>query len=489
MNIFSRDWFIAYQQSFKQLSRTRQVLVVLGVIVIIAGILWFLFGRSNGGQETQVVTFGNLTQTVSVTGVVKPVTDVSLSFEHSGKIVAAPGKVGDPVAQGTLLVALDTGTLQADLQAALADLASRRAEASNTSVNLEEIKNQQEALVKNAYRTLLSDDLTVVPQSTSYDVTPPIVTGLYNGSEGVYKIRVIQEAQGNAEYELRTFDLETTPPVEILDSEPTALGTRGLFISFPDDIAAYRDTIWYVTIPNTKSSSYLSNYNAYQQARRTADREIAAAEAQIAKRSSGLTVAEANIERAEAEVARIQKQIAERRLVSPISGIITTHEARVGEIVTAGTELVAVISNEAFQIEANIPEINIGNVVIGNSVALTFDALPGEKFTGKVVSIEPSENLVDGVVNYKIKIALDETDPRLKSGLTANLVISTATKPNVLMISEGALYFEADQAFVDKQLANGGQEKTNVTIGLRGDEGMVEVLSGLATGDVVFLQK
>ncbi len=485
MNIFTRDRFLAYWRSFRRLSTARQVVLAALVVVAVGGGLWFAFGGASVSGEAQVVKQGDLTQTVSVTGVVKPVTEVSLSFEQSGKIVAAPGKVGDRVAPGTLLVALDTGTLQADLQAARADLSSREAESANTSVNVEEVKNQQAALVENAYRTLLSDDLIAVPQSASYAVTPPVITGLYDGKEGSYKIRILAKLAGSNDYELRTFDLESTGPVEILDSEPTALGTRGLFISFPDDLSLYRETIWYVTIPNPKSSSYLANYNAYQQAKRTADREIATAEAEVAKRSSGLTVSEANIERAEANVNRIQKEIVERRLISPIAGLITNHEARVGEIVTAGSELVSVISSEAFQIEANIPEINIGNVLLGNVVTITFDALPGEKFNGKVISIEPGENLVDGVVNYKIKVALDITDPRLKSGLTANLTIATATKPNVIMVSEGVLYFEDNQAFVDKQLANSKEEKTKVTIGLRGDGGMIEVVSGLKAGETV----
>jgi type IV secretory pathway VirB9-like protein len=64
------------------------------------------------------------------------------------------------------------------------------------------------------------------------------------------------------------------------------------------------------------------------------------------------------------------------------------------------------------------------------------DAFPGEKFSGTVSYIDPGETLLDGVVNYKVTIAINKSDKTslIKSGLTTNLEIITNTKSGVLRV-------------------------------------------------------
>ena len=72
-----------------------------------------------------------------------------------------------------------------------------------------------------------------------------------------------------------------------------------------------------------------------------------------------------------------------------------------------------------------IPETDIGKVAMGDAVSMTLDAFSGETFTGTVFYIDPAETILQGVVDYKVKVSFNKPDTRLKSGLTANLDIQT----------------------------------------------------------------
>jgi multidrug efflux pump subunit AcrA (membrane-fusion protein) len=141
-------------------------------------------------------------------------------------------------------------------------------------------------------------------------------------------------------------------------------------------------------------------------------------------------------------------------------------------------------SEGRLEIEANVPEVDIGKVAAGNIVRITIDAFPNETFTGKVRYIDPAETVVDGVTNFKIKVDFDTVDKRLKSGLTANLTIETLKKDNVVILPLYAISENASGTFVQKREG----DKTilvPVTIGLRGYDGKVEILSGVQAGEVV----
>jgi multidrug efflux pump subunit AcrA (membrane-fusion protein) len=123
-------------------------------------------------------------------------------------------------------------------------------------------------------------------------------------------------------------------------------------------------------------------------------------------------------------------------------------------------------------------------VNVNDPVNMTFDAFPGETFTGKVFFIDPAETIVSGVVDYKIKVSFDKIDPRIKSGLTANLEINTQKKDGVLVLPQFAILQTDTGSFV-KEVKNGAVVQMPVTLGIRDDQGNVEVVSGVSEGDQV----
>ncbi|OGC84924.1 MAG: hypothetical protein A3C88_01870 [Candidatus Yanofskybacteria bacterium RIFCSPHIGHO2_02_FULL_50_12] len=432
---------------------TGKPVVYIGVAVLAGLGAWFYFSNGEVPVETLVVEQGTFLQQVSVSGKVVAAQEVDLAFSETGRVEALNVRVGDRVAAGKTLATLGISVLAAELRTAQADL--------------DKVQKEQDELVASAYRTLLSDDLAAVPSSSSDDATAPAITGIYDGAEGTYRARITKK-ENSSDYELRVFQLETVGLVEVLDNEPTALGTRGLFISFPDGQAAYENTIWYITIPNTKSSSYLANYNAYQETLRTREKAIA---------------------NAEAEVQRIQTEINEHVLRAPFVGIITVVDTEVGATAAVNEPVISLIGDDTLQIESFVPEINLSLVWPGASSAVTLDAYgSGVLFDAVVVSVDPAETVRDGVSTYRAILEFVAEDERIRSGMTANVVITADRRDNIISIPQRAVTSRDGKDFV-RVMEGETMKEREVETGAVSSIGSIEIISGLSPGEVVVLSE
>jgi len=121
---------------------------------------------------------------------------------------------------------------------------------------------------------------------------------------------------------------------------------------------------------------------------------------------------------------------------------------------------------------------------VSQSAKLTFDALPDDSFEGDVVSIEPSATVVQDVVDFVVKLSLAKNDLRLKDGMSADVDISINKKENVISIPQRAVQDSGGKKTV-QILENGKPVDHEVKLGLEGDGGLVEILSGLNEGYLV----
>lgn len=471
--------------TLKTLKR-KQIMWGAGVLIILIA-LYFVFGRNgNANNNTLIIQRGDFLKEVSVSGKVVAAESVNLSFAETGRVTSVNTTVGARVVQGQILASLTTGTLFSQLQAAKANLAEQESESASTETSLEKIENEQNTLVKNAYQKLLSNDLAAVPAADSNTATPPEISGLYTGAEGRYKV-IFQKPTSQLDYEIFVFDVEKNGPTKVLENEPTPLGTKGLYISFPDNLSSYKNTIWYVTIPNTKSTTYLEAYQNYQEAKRTSERTIETARARLAVGSNGISAAQASIESARAEVNRIQAEISERTIFAPFTGIITKVDAKVGEVSNANTEVISMISDNTLQIESFVPEINLPFIKVGDVAVVTLDAYGDEvPFEAKVVFIDPAETIKDGVSTYRAKLEFTQNDTRIRSGMTANVLITSEKKPNVIVVPQKAVTSKNGKKTITL-LVNGQNIEQEITTGSVSSYGEIEITSGLSEGDVVVL--
>ncbi len=236
----------------------------------------------------------------------------------------------------------------------------------------------------------------------------------------------------------------------------------------------------------------ITNQNAIQGAQanfNNAQDDVKAEQAQLKLKQAGPTkeeieTQEAQVKEALAQVESANSELSKTILLSPINGIVTKQDAKLGEIVAANETLVSVIAQNNLEIETNVPEVDIGKIKLSDPVEITLDAFPNEKFSGTVSSIEPGETIVDGVVNFKVSIAFKASDSRFKTGLTANLAIQTLKKTHVLALPQFAI-IENDKGTFVKKVTEDRTQEIPIRLGVRGKDGNIEILSGLNEGDSV----
>jgi len=195
----------------------------------------------------------------------------------------------------------------------------------------------------------------------------------------------------------------------------------------------------------------------------------------------------AMIEQAKADIEAQTSKINEAILTSPMDGSIISTNSEVGEIAKPETIIVSIISDEKLQIDVDVAETTIANVKVGQPVKITLDAFDdATEWAGTVSEIDSAETIKGGAVYYKTTVSFDKEDSRIRSGMTANIWIKTATSENALSVPASALQKNNNKNIV--KILQGDQilEKEVVT-GLKNDAGMIEIISGLSQDDQIII--
>jgi RND family efflux transporter MFP subunit len=469
---------------------------------LIGGALLLVVGIASAGGEDyaniETVQRQTLLKTIAASGTVVSSTDLSLSFESSRVIESVRVSVGSRVKKGDILSTQKAGNERASYNAARGSLLAAEARyqkvlegSSNEEIalakaKLETTKKVQDGLVENARRKLLSEGLIAEPRSSAVDVIPT-VQGIYIGSEGEYRIssNII-----NGFY-ITYSGLESGRADIVRSTDSARLGTKGLSLKFSDTDAIGNDMNWIVKIPNTTSSAYTENKNAYDAAIAARDAAIAVAQAELdlkraTARQSEIDAALADIVSARAQVEQAQATLEKTILRAPADGTITAVKVKVGEVPAAYEEAFVLQDVSNLYLEALVNESNVSLLREGQGVTVTLDAFGSSKtYTATLSSIDPAATITDGVVNYKVKALLGSSE-EIRPGMTANMLILARETPGALVIPGRALKKTNGVYSVELLPPNRGEPKTQtVTIGLRGDGDLVEILSGLAEGDRV----
>lgn len=293
--------------------------------------------------------------------------------------------------------------------------------------------------------------------------------------------------------------LEAVPVISTLTStETTNLNTEKTNVNAEIiNISGKQYTILVQKSTNQSSiSSAEAQVNAVKNSLATADVELAllkagssqeqivAQEAQVKQAEANILVQKAKIKQAEANAQNIQAQLAKTVLHSPISGVVTRQDAKIGEIASAGVSIISIISDKQFEIESNIPEADIVKIKIGNEVKLTLDAYGDDLvFAARVISINPAETFVEGVPTYKTTLQFIEEDGRIKSGMTANMDILTEKREQVITAPQRAVFTKEGKKFVRILDNSGSILEREVKTGIRGSNGNMEIIDGLTEGE------
>lgn len=227
------------------------------------------------------------------------------------------------------------------------------------------------------------------------------------------------------------------------------------------------------------------------------DLDIEIAEQKVKSAKLAIESAENKVWSSWLDYNQAKEEANKREVTAPINGTVIALNVKVGDSVgsvsgatgdnqttsSSNSSLITIANLEKFKANIALSEIDVTKVKIGQSATLTFDAIEDFTLTGKVVEIDASGTVTQGVVSFNVKIAFDTKDGRIKPGMTVSASIVTKRKDNVLLVPNAAVKTEGGQTFVEV-LQNGTPQSVSVKVGLS-NEVSTEIISGLQEGDKV----
>lgn len=342
-------------------------------------------------------------------------------------------------------------------------------------------------------------------------------------SDGVTKVTAAQSAYSQARLTAAGPDIDqaTTDTIDALDITKTALKNLSSLFDYvilnPSLLQSELDTLKTTinterTTTDASSNTVSGSAQAVSAARISDDTKVAAAKNAVTAAEKNLAKAQAdlNLKQAPARIedialyqARVRQSEADLRLAqdrftetilrAPIGGVITEVNGNPGEQTSLSAPVIKMLATKTYEIEVDIPESDIAKVTVGNQTDITLDAFADENiFKGTVTTINPAQTEIQDVIYYRVTVSFNDQQPpditplvsQVKPGMTANVTIETNRKESVLVIPSRAIKEQSGQKIVSV-LTNGQPVEKTVTVGLRGDEGLVEIQSGLQAGDAV----
>lgn len=496
---------------------------VLGVAV------WAIFFRGGEKLAYEVITVkkGDLVQEVSVTGKIKPAQAVDLQFESAGRIASINYKVGNKVNSGAVIASLENQELQAAVTSAKADLdktirnfnslndpsvySSLRVELENAKSNLAQVKIKADgdlATKYNSASSTLNEAMTQIKGSSN--LLEYIRKTYFEGKNGDDDIKYQQvQINGKIQAVRNVFPAVDQPGTVVTEADYSKIDSalKEMLSSYQAAKTAYtflqnqmQSNTYIITSSTDRSSinseadSIASELSAISTTTQniidqkiTNNKNISDAQAKLATAQAAFPTSE-DILQKQSALLSAQSQLRKSLITAPFTGTIGKIDIERGQTVNSTTVAVSLISAANYQIEANITEIDIGKVSVGNPVVLTLDAYGSQvTFNARVSTIDTSATIVEGVTTYKTVFDFAGTvDSGIRPNMTANIDIQTAKKENIISVPQRAVISRnGDKLVRIFRGYNVAPEERIVQLGMSGKDGYVEITSGLSEGEQV----
>jgi multidrug efflux pump subunit AcrA (membrane-fusion protein) len=476
--------------------------------------------------QTAVARNGDLTVFATGAGQVIPASEVNLGFDEAGTLSELLVKVGDQVAAGDVLARLETNQTEDEIAFAQAEAelnvltAQQALDDIYDSVQI----NSAQALLdvevaEQALEDVLNNDLVLAQALQAVAEAEEVVNQAertFNAVRSTADQSTIDAAYAElvlAEKNLRDQEAKFDDYANKPDED---LGKASAQLKLTAVQAAYDNALrYYNAVTGTGSELELESSSAdlaaaqakLAEAQREYERikdgptagEVALAEANLALAQAKyetlkdgvdpaeVALAEANLANAEAKLQVAREDQAVIDLIASMDGTVMSIDTSVGEAV--GTNPIIVMADLHHPVlEVYLDEADLDKVAVGFEVEVIFDSLPENTYTGQVIEVSPSLEMVSNVDAVLAWVQLDPdsfSKPQsLPVGSNASVdVIGGRTQNAVLVPVEAVREIGPDEYAVF--VMEGGEPKLRiVTVGLM-DYTSAEILTGLSAGEVV----
>lgn len=524
-------------------SKRTWIVLLLVVILVIAGFSVF-GGKKASKYETAKVERGNLVQTVDATGNIESSNDLSLHFDGMGIVENVRVKEGDEVKAGQWLANLSMSQLNAAVAQAQASLDQKLAGATTEQIAVSEkqvesanvaLKKAEDSLVdttslaqqnlaaKYNYALTVLDD-SYIKMYNAYIVVKNIQSTYFTGYDQEslsvrtnldYNIERQKDAAKTA-----TDFAKSTKKAEDIDTAITQTkNSLGYILSGLTAVRDACDGVAYKNVVTSTEKTSLDSQKAYVNTAQTTvsslDSDISILKTQnennINSAQAAVDAAKANLELQQANYdslvakprdvdiayyqAALDQAIASRNkaiIYAPIDGVVTKVNKKKGELINSSEVMIELLSPH-YEIKVDVPETDVVKVKVNDDAEITLDALGSDvKFKGKVLTVDPASTEIQDVVYYKVKVAIEDGGSEtIKPGMTADVLVNTDNRSNVVFIASRAVLTRtgSDEKYVRILKTDGTVEERTIKLGLKADDGKVEVLSGLNEGEEIVLRE
>jgi HlyD family secretion protein len=465
--------------------RTTKLWIILSLAVLVialGGAAYYYVTTHTSTQEetveTSTIGTGDIILTATGLGTLVSKEEVSLGFKNNGTVNEVLVGLGDQVEAGQVLARLENNTLALKYKQAEAELASLSSPA--------ELAKAQQAVqdaelsfatARDDLQYLIGPDMLIAEENVAFaqQQLQTAKAALEQDASDANKQKVseaeenLKKAQDDLSYAYHnyssTYTLETfTYPIR---NDKGVTIRRDLIAPTDAELLAARAAYELAAANVADARNYLDVLNGVKETAEVPASSVTS----IAEAKAAYDTAKANLDATE--------------LVAPISGTITSIDLTAGD--EAGTSSVVTISNfnQPYLIDASLDETDWDKAKVGFTANVTFDLLPDETYSGKIVQVDPKLDDSSGTSMVHILVQLDESVKKdLPTGSTASVDVTGGEALNVVLVPISALNEIETGRYVVYLMKNGSPVEQEVEIGLQ-DILYAEVKSGLQTGDVV----
>jgi RND family efflux transporter MFP subunit len=210
-----------------------------------------------------------------------------------------------------------------------------------------------------------------------------------------------------------------------------------------------------------------------------------ASQAQRDEAENELQRARSELAEARAQLGLVERALRDASVTAPFPGLIARRHVSQGELVSPGQKLFDLVALDPIEIEFRVAEVDSARVSIGGEIDVRVAPYPDEVFRASVTFISP--RIDPATRTLRVKGVLVNPDGRLRPGLFARVDLGVSDRSGVPMIPEDAVLQRADGAVAFRLLEGDRVQRRVLSTGVFQD-GYVEVLEGLAIGDLVVVR-
>ena len=203
---------------------------------------------------------------------------------------------------------------------------------------------------------------------------------------------------------------------------------------------------------------------------------------QIVPSGSDYVLAQTALEQARASLDMARARLDQALIRAPADGTLIGRSVEPGDVAQPGKELMVLAPLGETQVTAQIDEKNLSQLKLGQKALGSADAYPKERFTAELFYINPGIDALRGSVEIKLRVA--HPPDYLRQDMTVSVDIEVARRMNTVVIPAETVFDPGASGPWVMAVEEHRLVKKPVKLGLKG-EGYVEVLEGIAPGEVV----